>query len=92
LGASVPRLHEDDLAQIERAAGVAELRSMLAVELAKRSVDQRDAVCSFAIALMRPGGSSSETPPVFPWKRTAACGANPASRRSGPFAVAQSAT
>ncbi len=44
LGASVPRLHEDDLAQIERTAGLSELRSMLAVELAKLTSDQRDAL------------------------------------------------
>jgi RNA polymerase sigma factor (sigma-70 family) len=41
---AVPVVHEDDLAEIERAAGLSALRSTLAVELSKLSGDQRDAL------------------------------------------------
>lgn len=40
----VPRLHEDDLAAIERAAELPELRSALGGELKKLTVDQRQAL------------------------------------------------
>lgn len=44
LGVAVPIVHEDDLLEIERAAGLSTLRSTLAAELAKLSGDQRDAL------------------------------------------------
>jgi RNA polymerase sigma factor (sigma-70 family) len=44
LRAVVPTLHEDDLIEVERAAGLAELRASLTIELAKLSSDQRDAL------------------------------------------------
>lgn len=44
LGLAVPDVHEDDLLQIERAAGLSALRSALAVELSKLSNGQRDAL------------------------------------------------
>ena len=40
----MPDLHEDDLVEIERAAGISALRSMLAVELSRLSSNQRDAL------------------------------------------------
>ena len=43
-GLAVPVVHEDDLLEIERAAGLSALRSMLAVELSKLSGDQREAL------------------------------------------------
>lgn len=44
LGIRVPMMSEDDVAAIERRAGLAELRVALAVELARLSVEQRDAL------------------------------------------------
>jgi RNA polymerase sigma-70 factor (ECF subfamily) len=44
LGIRVPAMHEDDVAAIERRAGLGELRAALAVELARLSVEQRDAL------------------------------------------------
>jgi RNA polymerase sigma factor (sigma-70 family) len=44
MGVMVPRLHEDDFAEIERAAGLAALRSALGSELQKLSGGQRDAL------------------------------------------------
>jgi RNA polymerase sigma factor (sigma-70 family) len=44
LGVVVPVVHEDDAAEIERAAGLAVLRSMLAEELGRLGPGQREAV------------------------------------------------
>lgn len=44
LGIRVPSVHEDDLAAIEDAAGLAELRRELAVELGRLSAEQREAL------------------------------------------------
>jgi RNA polymerase sigma-70 factor (ECF subfamily) len=41
---TVPTLHEDDFGEIERAAGLASLRSVLRFELQRLSGDQRDAL------------------------------------------------
>jgi RNA polymerase sigma-70 factor (ECF subfamily) len=41
---SVPTLHEDDFGEIERAAGLASLRSTLRTELQRLSSDQRVAL------------------------------------------------
>jgi len=44
LGIRVPQVHEDDLAEIERRAGLGELRGVLRAELARLTADQREAV------------------------------------------------
>ncbi len=44
LGAGVPVVHEDDLREIEDAAGLAELRSVVAAQLAALGGDQREAL------------------------------------------------
>ena len=44
LGIRVPQAHEDDLAAIEHAAGLADLRRELAVELRRLSGEQREAL------------------------------------------------
>jgi RNA polymerase sigma factor (sigma-70 family) len=44
LGVAVPSLHEDDVAAIEERAGFSELRVALGAELARLSVEQRDAL------------------------------------------------
>lgn len=44
MGVTLPTLHEDDFAEIERAAGLAALRSALGAELQKLSAGQRDAL------------------------------------------------
>jgi RNA polymerase sigma factor (sigma-70 family) len=44
LGVRVPEVHEDDLADIERRAGLDELRRVLRVELARLSPRQREAL------------------------------------------------
>ena len=44
LGIRVPSLHEDDLAAIDERAGLSELRAALGVELARLSLEQRDAL------------------------------------------------
>lgn len=44
LGAELPSVHEDDLREIEEAAGLDELRSALGDELARLSADQRAAL------------------------------------------------
>jgi len=44
LGIQLPAMHEDDLAQIERRAGLAELRAALSTELARLSAEQRRAL------------------------------------------------
>jgi RNA polymerase sigma factor (sigma-70 family) len=44
IGIRVPPVHEDDLAEIERRAGLAELRVVLRDELAKLSLSQREAL------------------------------------------------
>jgi RNA polymerase sigma factor (sigma-70 family) len=44
LGIQVPVLHEDDVAVIERRAGLAQLRAALRVELDRLSDEQRDAL------------------------------------------------
>lgn len=44
LGIRVPTLHEDDVAAITERAGLAELRGSLAVELARLSAEQREAL------------------------------------------------
>ncbi len=44
MGVTLPTLHEDDIDQIERAAGLSALRSTLGAELQKLSHDQRDAL------------------------------------------------
>ncbi len=44
LGVGVPEIHEDDVAEIERRAGLAELREALGVELERLSVEQREAL------------------------------------------------
>jgi hypothetical protein len=44
LGISVPMIHEEDVAEIERRAGLVELRAALRVELARLSEQQRDAL------------------------------------------------
>ena len=44
IGVSVPTLHEDDFGEIERAAGLASLRSALRTELQRLSGDQREAL------------------------------------------------
>ncbi len=44
IGVALPTLYEDDIAEVERAAGVAEVRSALGAELAKLSSEQRDAL------------------------------------------------
>jgi RNA polymerase sigma factor (sigma-70 family) len=44
LGVAVPALHEDDVAAIEERAGFSELRAALGAELARLSVEQRDAL------------------------------------------------
>jgi RNA polymerase sigma factor (sigma-70 family) len=44
LGIRVPALHEDDVAAIDERAGLGELRAALGVELARLSVDQREAL------------------------------------------------
>jgi RNA polymerase sigma-70 factor (ECF subfamily) len=44
MGVSVPALHEEDFGEIERAAGLASLRSTLRTELQRLSGDQRDAL------------------------------------------------
>jgi RNA polymerase sigma-70 factor (ECF subfamily) len=44
LGIRVPALHEDDVAEIERRAGLGELRAALGAELARLSEEQREAL------------------------------------------------
>jgi RNA polymerase sigma factor (sigma-70 family) len=44
LGVAVPSLHEDDVAAIEERAGFSELRAALGAELARLSVEQREAL------------------------------------------------
>jgi RNA polymerase sigma-70 factor (ECF subfamily) len=44
LGVALPTLHEDDIGEIERAAGLPALRSALGTELEKLSADQRTAL------------------------------------------------
>ncbi len=44
LGATVPKLHEDDLQAIEEAADLAELRAALGAELSRLGSDQREAL------------------------------------------------
>ena len=44
MGVTLPRLHEDDIDEIERAAGLSALRLVLGAELQKLSHDQRDAL------------------------------------------------
>ena len=44
IGVRVPTLHEDDIAEIERAAGLSSLRSALRFELERLSGDQREAL------------------------------------------------
>ena len=44
LGIRVPALHEDDVAAIDDRAGLGELRAALGVELARLSVEQREAL------------------------------------------------
>lgn len=44
MGVSLPVLHEDDVGEIERAAGLASLRSALGAELVKLSRSQREAL------------------------------------------------
>lgn len=44
LGMEVPAVTEDDAARIEHRAGLEEMRSLLAEELSRLSVDQREAV------------------------------------------------
>lgn len=44
LGIRVPSLHEDDVAAIEERAGLSELRTALGVELARLSLEQREAL------------------------------------------------
>lgn len=44
LGIRIPRVHEDDLAAIERRAGLEELRGLLRVELGRLSQQQREAL------------------------------------------------
>lgn len=44
LGLSTPAAHEDDLAAIEAAAGIAAVRPELAAELRRLTADQRDAL------------------------------------------------
>jgi RNA polymerase sigma factor (sigma-70 family) len=55
LGIRLPSLHEDDVAAIEERAGLGELRAALGVELARLSLEQREALrlrvvedCSYA--------------------------------------------
>jgi RNA polymerase sigma-70 factor (ECF subfamily) len=43
LGIRLPSLHEDDVAAIEERAGLDELRAALGVELARLSLEQREA-------------------------------------------------
>lgn len=44
LGVRLPEVHEDDLEEIEERAGLAELRTTLAGELARLNADQREAL------------------------------------------------
>jgi RNA polymerase sigma factor (sigma-70 family) len=44
LGIRVPALHEDDVTAIDERAGLGELRAALGVELARLSVEQREAL------------------------------------------------
>jgi RNA polymerase sigma factor (sigma-70 family) len=44
LAAEVPTVHEDDIREIEEAAGLEELRTLLGSELERLSRDQRDAL------------------------------------------------
>ena len=44
LGIRLPSLHEDDVAAIEERAGLGELRAALGVELARLSLEQREAL------------------------------------------------
>ena len=44
VGIRVPALHEDDLEAIDERAGLGELRTALGVELARLSVEQREAL------------------------------------------------
>jgi len=44
LGISMPMIHEEDVAEIERRAGLGQLRAALRVELARLSEQQRDAL------------------------------------------------
>jgi RNA polymerase sigma factor (sigma-70 family) len=44
LGIRLPSLHEDDVAAIEERAGLSELRTALGVELARLSLEQREAL------------------------------------------------
>ncbi len=44
LGIRMPSIHEDDVAAIEERAGLAELRAALGVELARLSLEQREAL------------------------------------------------
>ena len=44
VGLAVPHLYEDDVVEIERAAGISALRSSLAAEFSKLSNNQRDAL------------------------------------------------
>jgi RNA polymerase sigma factor (sigma-70 family) len=44
LGIRLPSLHEDDVAAIEERAGLDELRAALGVELARLSLEQREAL------------------------------------------------
>jgi RNA polymerase sigma-70 factor (ECF subfamily) len=43
-GLQAPLVHEDDRGEIERAAGLGELRAALGIELARLSVEQREAL------------------------------------------------
>jgi RNA polymerase sigma-70 factor (ECF subfamily) len=44
LGIRVPPVHEDDVAAVEERAGFGDLRAALGAELARLSVEQRDAL------------------------------------------------
>jgi RNA polymerase sigma-70 factor (ECF subfamily) len=64
LGMQVPNVSEDDAAQIERCAGLEEMRSALAEELSRLNGDQREAVrlrvveeCSYEVLSERLGVS-----------------------------------
>jgi RNA polymerase sigma-70 factor (ECF subfamily) len=64
LGMQVPTVSEDDAAQIERCAGLEEMRTVLAAELSRLSGDQREAVrlrvveeCSYEVLSERLGVS-----------------------------------
>jgi RNA polymerase sigma-70 factor (ECF subfamily) len=64
LGLQVPTVSEDDVSEIERAAGLEEMRAALSRELSRLSADQREAVrlrvveeCSYVVLSERLGVS-----------------------------------